>query len=184
MAGATLSAAFGTEQSYRLNSLYDPDFTGTGHQPYGFDQITPWYFKYLVDAVEINLRFSDPQGDGLYVGMFLKNFDDTNTLTGASISSATERPNVLLKPLNNTGSQVVTFNKLIKLHELMGLTRQQYENAWNQTGASVTTNPSFVPYLSFAIADANASSPALTCKVTIELKFHCTFWERGNAATS
>ncbi len=184
LSGTAFSAGFGTEQSYRLNSLFDPDFTGTGHQPYGFDQITPWYYKYQVDMVEINLTFSDPQGDGLYVGVFLKNFDDTNTLTGASISSALERPNVFLKPLNNTGSQVVKFRKLVKIHQLMGLTPAQYTNAWQQTAASVTANPSFVGYLSFAVADANATSPALTCKITVDLKFHCTFWERGNAAPS
>lgn len=184
MAGTAFSASFGTEQSFRLNSLFDPDFTGTGHQPYGFDQITPWYYRYLVDAVEINLRFSDPQGDGIYVGCFLKSFNDTNTLTGATISQAMERPNVFVQALNNTGSQVVNFKKVVKLHQLLGLTQQQYANAWPSTAGSPTSNPAFVPYLSFAIADANASSPALTCKVSIELKYHCTFWERGNAAQS
>jgi hypothetical protein len=182
--GATLSSAFGTEQAFRMNSLFDPDFTNVGHQPYGYDQITPWYYRYIVEAVEVNLRFSDPQGDGVYVGVFAKNFDDTNTLTGATISAATERPNVFIKALNNTGTQIVNFKRLFRLCDLMGLTPEQYRNAWSQVGAVVTTNPSVVPYLSIAVADANASSPALTCKVNVELKFHCTFWGRGNPAQS
>lgn len=182
--GVAYAATFGVEQSFRLNSLFDPDFTGTGHQPYAYDQITPWYYRYQVDAVEINIRFSDPQGDGIYVGAFIKNYDDTNTLSGATISQATERPNVFCAPLNNTGSQVINFKKMIKIHELMGLTKEQYDNAWAHTAALVTANPSVVPYLSVAVADSNASSPALTCRCTVELKYHCIFWSRGNAAQS
>jgi len=46
-------------QQYRVNSLYDPDSTGTGHQPRGFDQ---WcsaagpYNKYRVLAHRVVLR--------------------------------------------------------------------------------------------------------------------------------
>jgi hypothetical protein len=184
MQGSTLSASFGTEQSFRLNSLYDPDFTGTGHQPYAYDQITPFYTRYLVDEVDIKLTFSDPQGDGVYVACFIKNFNDPATLTGASISQANERPTVWIKPLNNTGGQVAVFQKRVKIHELMGITAQQYSGAWPATAASTGSNPSHVSYLSFAVADANASSPSLTCKCTIELKYHSTFWDRVMPAQS
>lgn len=180
--GATLSAAFGTERAFRLNSLFDPDFTSTGHQPYGFDQVTPFYNKYLVDEVDVTVSFSDPGGDGLYVGVFIKGFNDTSTLTGASISQAMERPLVFCKPLNNTGSQVVVYKRKIRLWEVLGLTKSQYNDCWQQTASAVTTNPSLVPYLSISVADANASSPALTCKATIEFKFHVVFWERAMSA--
>jgi len=32
-------------QQYRGNDLFDPDFTGTGNQPEGFDQICPTFYK-------------------------------------------------------------------------------------------------------------------------------------------
>ncbi len=182
--GATLSAAFGAETTFRLNSLFDPDFTNVGHQPYGFDQITPFYSRYQVDEVEIKLTFSDPQGDGVYVAAFIKNFNDPATLVGASISQATERPQVWLKPLNNTGGQVAVFQRRVKLWELMGLTKAQYDNAWPSTAAAVTANPTHVPFLSFAIADANASSPSLTCKCTLEIKYFAVFWDRQMPAQS
>lgn len=184
LTGATLSAVYGTERAFRLNSMFDPDFTSTGHQPFGYDQITPFYARYLVDKVEVDITFSDPQGDGLYVGVFAKNFNDPATLTGASISQAMERPTVFQAPLNNTGSQTVKFRRIFKIHELMGLTKQQYESAWSQTSALVSANPSVVPYLSMAVADANASSPALVCKATIELKMHCVFFDRLMPAQS
>lgn len=176
--GTALSAVFGTERSFRLNSLYDPDFTSTGHQPYGFDQITPFYAKYLVHSVDVQVTFTDPGGDGLFVGAYVKAYDDTSTLTNASISQAIERPTVFCKALNDSGRQVVVYRKRINCWEALGLTKAQYDNNWQQTAASTAANPNIVPYFSIAVADANASSPALTCKVSIEMKFHCTFWER------
>lgn len=37
-------------QQFNLNSLYDPDRTGVGHQPYGFDQLAALYNRYRVIA--------------------------------------------------------------------------------------------------------------------------------------
>lgn len=35
---------------FNLNSIFDPDFTGTGHQPYGHDQLATLYNRYRVIA--------------------------------------------------------------------------------------------------------------------------------------
>lgn len=42
-----LGGALGT-YTFRANSLYDPNFTGTGHQPLGFDQWAGFYRHYVV----------------------------------------------------------------------------------------------------------------------------------------
>jgi hypothetical protein len=46
----TLTGASGLIENYqfRLNSLYDPDLTSTGHQPFGFDQWALFYESYVV----------------------------------------------------------------------------------------------------------------------------------------
>lgn len=41
--------------SFRCNSIFDPDFTGTGHQPMGHDQIALLYHKYKVVASSISI---------------------------------------------------------------------------------------------------------------------------------
>lgn len=35
-------------QTFRLNGIQDPDFTGVGHQPRGFDELTQFYGRYTV----------------------------------------------------------------------------------------------------------------------------------------
>lgn len=41
---------------FRGNSLFDPDFTGTGHQPYGFDQWNNFYERYTVVGCSIRVQ--------------------------------------------------------------------------------------------------------------------------------
>jgi hypothetical protein len=45
-----LHASAGVAVSYvfRANDLYDPDYTGTGHQPLGFDQLCLFYKRFFV----------------------------------------------------------------------------------------------------------------------------------------
>lgn len=49
-------ATVGT-QIYRANGLYDPDVSGTGHQPRGFDEIMPLYDHFIVLSSKIKVRF-------------------------------------------------------------------------------------------------------------------------------
>jgi hypothetical protein len=43
---------------YRLNSCFDPDFTGTGHQPMGFDQWAAYYNHYVVEECAYEVEMS------------------------------------------------------------------------------------------------------------------------------
>jgi len=43
--------------AYRLNSIYDPNYTGTGHQPLGHDEWAQLYTKYEVLSSKIKTRF-------------------------------------------------------------------------------------------------------------------------------
>lgn len=43
-------------QVYRGNSIYDPDLTGSGHQPYGYDVYGGMYKSYYVLGSSISLR--------------------------------------------------------------------------------------------------------------------------------
>lgn len=184
LSGTSGFPTFGSEQSFRLGSLYDPDFTGTGHQPLGFDQVTPWYSRYLVNGCTVKVTFSNPSDDGMYVAVFAKSYDDPATIVNATVSAANERPNVWVRPLNNTGSQKITFQKHLDLAQMSGLSKQQYDATWPTTGALVTSNPAYSPYLSIAVADNSAAISSGKVIVTVELVFDVVFFGRVTPAQS
>lgn len=48
---------FATSYKYRLNGLFDPNFTGLGHQPMGYDELTTIYKKATVVGAKITVAF-------------------------------------------------------------------------------------------------------------------------------
>lgn len=45
-------------QVFRSNSLYDPDYSGAGNQPRGFDQLIALYTRFQVIGAKIVVRFA------------------------------------------------------------------------------------------------------------------------------
>jgi hypothetical protein len=171
------SGLFGTEQVFRLNSLFDPDLTGTGHQPYGFDTLATIYYRYKVHAVSITLRFSDPSADGIICAAHFQSPDTTATVTGSDPNVIMERSGVWTRNLNNTGSQVVTLQQHFPMHQLCNLTISQFKNNIEDYQALCTTSPARTPYVRIATAALDGSSTS-TCRVEAIFDFHCEFFDR------
>ncbi len=168
---------FGSEHTYRLNSLFDPDFTSTGHQPFGFDQLSTWYDKYLVTRVRVELTVTDPTGDGLALGVAIRPTASTSSLTGQSIDVCGERQGVMIKCINDSGEQVKTLLFDLPLHEVCGITQQEYHGALDSYGASVSANPILTPYMSIAVINlSNATN--YSAQVIVRMSFDCIFYER------
>jgi len=75
-----ITSTTGIMQQYRFsaNGLYDPNVTGTGHQPIFFDQMTPLYNHYTVIASKIKVTFVPQSGTSwapVTVGLIIN--DDT-----------------------------------------------------------------------------------------------------------
>jgi len=55
--------------TYRLNSLFDPDYTGAGAQPVGFDELMAMYGDFFVTTTQVHV--SGGNRSTVYQGMFL-----------------------------------------------------------------------------------------------------------------
>lgn len=66
--GVTLDPGLGGAPSvreFRTNSLYDPDLTGVGTQPRGFDELSALYQKYLVLGSKITCQWVSITGTSI-----------------------------------------------------------------------------------------------------------------------
>lgn len=85
--------------NFRANSLFDPDRTGTGHQPIGFDEWAVFYNRYTVVSSSIKVTAYGSAATGplgnIMVGVLL---DDDNT-SSAVLTTLLEQSSVRAKPL-------------------------------------------------------------------------------------
>lgn len=100
-AGVTLAAS----HVFRANDLFDPDYTGIGHQPIGFDQMMQMYRNYTVIGSKITVTFRNSDATNpQMVGIMLK--DSPGTLT--DVRQIVENGNVthaLCNPAGDDNSQ-------------------------------------------------------------------------------
>ncbi len=75
------SAGSTAKHAFRANSIFDPNQTGSGHQPLGHDQWEIFYNHYIVDKSTITVQFTPTSAnqDGSLFGIYLS--DDLTTPT-------------------------------------------------------------------------------------------------------
>lgn len=79
----TVSTTSGSQANYvfRCNGMYDPNQTGTGHQPLYFDQMSALYNHYVVIGSKIEVRFTHAAQTNLAQHVMLRIDDDATVPT-------------------------------------------------------------------------------------------------------
>jgi len=95
-----------------LNDLYDPNKSGGGHQPMGFDQITGMWKRYKVFKTEVFLDFGTPSvaSVGAYgIAQIINPANYGTAAAGFTPSQFIERPGAAtIRLLDNEESHVIT----------------------------------------------------------------------------
>jgi len=170
------------EWTFRTNSIYDPDFTFLGKQPYGRDQIANLYSKYKVMGLEAKITFNDPSADGLFCGVSV-----TPSTTGATLAHSygtlIERPWTIVKTISNSGSQERVINLKFDAHKCFGVTKTMYKGD-SIYSALMGSNPSTEAYLRLFAGNMNSASPASTINISVEITYITYVYDRITQAIS
>lgn len=158
---------------FNLNSLFDPDRTGIGHQPYGYDPLANLYNRYRV--ISCGWRVQNPTG-----------------ATGSAITTAALPSNdlgivwvatdeMLENPrckyiVQNPGAPVVTLRGKQYLPKLMGRSRAQYM-ADDNYQAIVTTSPNELGLLYLQTFNALSGAATGGIGLTVLLEFTVEFFD-------
>lgn len=174
---------FGTEQHYSLNGMFDPDITGIGHQPMGFDELNAIYTQHKVLSTRVELTWSNPDADGLFVGYKLAPLNDPTILTAMNFDKAQESRTVIMRPINNTGSQVVKQVFNVPAYIMLGVTRSQFNAETSNYTGTASTNPPYSYGFRFAVCNPTTAA-AVTISAHIRVVYDVEFYARKSLPQS
>lgn len=132
----TPSAGLCLDQVYNMNSIFDPDSSGSGHQPHGRDQWSNFYGRYRVDRCDVTFKCGRSDGGTFVI------FGSNNSSLITNVSDPLEAPGALIGAHTNNGSTLNLF-KSFNLADLTGVTREVY-NADDRYQASFGSSPTEV----------------------------------------
>jgi len=179
------SGITGNAQIYALNGLYDPDVTGTGHQPYGYDQLMTFYDIYTVKSVRIAFTIVGSEDPGNFLAYLIKPNFSGATVASTTLESISEVELTSYTMLNPSSSAVPSQQirlPVIDLPKTEGLTWEAFMGNNNYRAAN-SSNPSYTTQLHIALGNASGLS-AKTATVITEIYFEGYFESRTNLPQS
>lgn len=161
------AAASAATYLFNLNSTFDPNRTGTGHQPTGRDVLVQIYNRYRVHRVDWKIEVAPAAAQEFCI------VPQNHANTYTDIDTAGEQPHSVLHG-GTTTTNMVRFTGGCMLHLVNGQTEAQY--AANEDCASlVSTTPAET--ICLAIVGQNfAATPIFTaCSAKVTL-WYTTEW--------
>lgn len=173
------AAGIAASHVWSANGLYDPDITGTGHQPAGFDQLMLFYNHYTVTHAKITVTFANQDTtNGQTVAIFIA---DTDT-TYSDIRQPIENGNCTFSELNlkNNSPDQKTLTANVDIRKFMA--RKSVMDDPTLYGTSSGNPTDQVYFILTAAPQAVTDSSNIGCQTTIE--YNVVFTERKRVAIS
>lgn len=161
---------------YNLNSLFDPNRTGGGHQPKGYDQISALYTRYRVFKVHYRVTFTSTIG--MPAMCVVAPTNSASGYSGADDAAETTFSQVCLVNVY----QIKTISGAIDLPTLNGKSHVAYASD-DTTQALINASPSEVQVLHVLQESVDASTN-LAGYVLVELAFEAEFSDPVQLAQS
>lgn len=157
----TLSLANSYTQVMNLNSLFDPNRTGIGHQPYGYDQLAALYNRYRVIGCSYLVNCYNA-GAPIRWGTIVSN--DVPPIN--NVSELAENPRAQIR-VQIPGGNTTKIMSYISIPKLMGRTKTQYM-ADDRYQSNVGASPAELALLTVTGGTMTDVSTDILCDITLE----------------
>lgn len=174
----TSSTGVPHQQVFRLNSIYDPDLTGTGHQPVGRDQLATLYDKYRVFAVSYSVEVTGNTATDV-PRLVVIPFDGSITSPGRTF--AMEFPRAITRE-GSIGRNYCKIRGRISLPRLRGQTSSAYKGD-DANQSLISTNPSQLLSLNLFISSVQ-STTTFVGQWRITLVYHTELFDPAELTQS
>lgn len=164
-----VSAGATAGQSFNMNSIFDPDQTGGGHQPYGYDQLAALFAHYRVFRLKWHIEFA-PTNDRAHICVIPIN----GATVGSTIPELGEQPLAVTKAMSFSGGYPCKFSGSMSLPRLTGATSVQYRTD-DRYSAAIGASPVEIMRLNMYVYNPNSIAIDTSCNVT--LMYYTEFYD-------
>lgn len=184
--GATLNPGILTSgvHVFSANGIFDPDITGTGHQPRGFDQFMTMYDHYTVVGAKIHATFSTGAGQLNYVKLCGINLKDSST-PASDPNDYMEGRNVVSRTLaattTSSGGSVLSLNKKASTGKFLGRSNVMSDPYLK---GDASANPTEQLYFHCWAAASNYTGDAQAINLMVVIDYLVIFHEPKQPAQS
>lgn len=169
-------AGFANYYQFRTNSLYDPNLTGTGHQPLGYDAWSSFYSRYRVRGMSYVVTFTNIETAAqMEVAITLR----PNVTVDTTIETIRESPSCVYKSILGTegsGQANKSTRGYASVAKMRGVSKTRV-NAESDYQALVTASPVLQPIMTIYVINQDTSAAALI-RVRVDFVYHCEFFDR------
>lgn len=163
--------------SFRANDLYDPNYTGAGHQPNGFDQIMALYnhFTVIGSTIKFTVAVRADDNNPFIMGVHL---DDDIALTDpGSVTAVTEQPRtnrkIVPKPEAAT-TKDLEVNKSFGAKQFFGVNAIVSESNYR---GNASASPSEIAMYHCFIGPMDLTTDLAEYKCFVEIEYTAVFTE-------
>lgn len=173
---ADLQTSAGGRYDINLNSIYDPDRSGAGHQPYGFDNLAIIYNRYRV--ISCGWRITTTSGTSAVVQLGC--IPTNSGILPVNFAELKEQPRAKYL-IQFPGANAAVLSGKAYIPSLVGRSKAQYM-ADDRYQALVTADPAESAILQ--IHTANSSGVLGTNVINVILEYTVEFFDVNNVAQS
>jgi len=155
-------------RSFNMNSLFDPDQTFIGHQPYGYDQITAMYNRYVVTKCTISLKCVGFGAYNTYVTTWASNGASAPTTASACMEMPNSKTFIV-----NVGNKA-TVKSSFDLAAFNGVSRTSYL-ADDRFEAQFGGSPTELLYWYIGIHNPDGVVSGMS--YAIDVNYHAEFYD-------
>jgi len=172
----SIGGIVGTVAEWGLNCAFDPDLTGVGHQPMGFDQMSALWKSYRVTRVDFKVRAIATSSFPFLAAQINNSQVPSGTVSGQPFTTLNERTNCACKIIEDPNDSVVygSFN-------MSGIEGKSiFDDNYTATSAGNPGNKIKLVLGCGSSQDDDVSS----LDYILELNFHMTWFNRVSLGQS
>ncbi len=176
--GQITSASYFVDKIWNINSVFDPDQSGVGHQPRYFDQFALLYNRYRVLSATFDVSIRQRATHGITCYLIPNNA--TTGLTGAGIPAELRRSGVAR--ITSSNQPPVAFRVKFDPASVTGVSRSQYLSD-DRFQALTTANPSEAICLHQYVESMDGST-AIDCEYVMQIVYEVEFFDAVDVSSS